>query len=107
LEELVKNILAVILLTVCGSANAIQWIKAKVNAIEVTYMPNKLMFSLDSGNATCPAGKMMVWENNSADNNKAVHSTVLAAMLAQKKLHVVIDDNDTNCVVRFIYILNE
>lgn len=102
-----KHVFLLSLLTICCSANAIQWIKAKVTAMEVTYMPTKLLFSLDSGNTACPAGKMMLWENASAENNKVIHSTVLAAMLAGKKVHVVINDNDTNCVVRYVYILNE
>jgi hypothetical protein len=103
----VKKVIGILLLTACCSANAIQWIKAKVTAVEVTYMPAKLLFSLDSGNTACPAGKMMLWENASAENNKIIHSTVLAAMLAGKKLNIVINDNDTNCVVRYVYILNE
>ena len=91
----------------CSSANAVQWIKAKVTGIEVTYMPGSLRFSLDAGNTACPAGTQMVWQNPSADNNKVIHSTVLAAMLAGKKLNIVINDNDTTCVVRYVYILNE
>lgn len=90
-----------------NSANAIQWIKGKVTGIEVTYLPVTLYFFLDTGNTACPAGKAMKWESASTENNKAIHSTVLAAMLAGKKLNIVINDNDTNCVVRFIYILNE
>lgn len=91
----------------CNSANAVQWIKGNVTAIEVTYMPATLFFYLDAGNAACPAGKAMKWESTSTENNKVIHSTVMAAMLAGKKLNVVINDNDTSCVVRFIYILNE
>ena len=102
-----KHIIVSLLLMTCCSANAIQWIKAKVTAMEVTYMPTKLLFSLDSGNTACPAGKMMSWENASAENNKVIHSTILAAMLAGKKVHVVINDNDANCIVRYVYILNE
>jgi hypothetical protein len=102
-----KKIIGLLLLCACCSANAVQWIKAKVTSIEVTYMPTTLYFYLDSGNTACPVGKAMKWENASAENNKIIHSTVLAAMLAGKKLHVVINDNDTNCVVRYVYILNE
>lgn len=91
----------------CSSANAAQWIKAKVASIEVTYMPGSLRFYLDAGNTACPAGKEMKWQNASAENNKIIYSTVLAAMMAGKKLHVVINDNDTNCVVQYLYILNE
>ncbi|OZY85569.1 hypothetical protein CBP51_00505 [Cellvibrio mixtus] len=91
----------------CNSANAVQWIKGKVTGIEVSYMPVTLFFSLDTGNTACPAGKTMKWESASAENNKVIHSTVLAAMLAGKKLNIVINDNDTTCVVRYIYILNE
>jgi hypothetical protein len=102
-----KKLIGLLLLSFCCSANAIQWIKAKVTSIEVTYMPGALAFYLDSGNTACPAGKAMRWENASTENNKIIHSTVLAAMLAGKKLNVVINDNDTNCIVRYIYILNE
>lgn len=91
----------------CNSANAHQWIKGGVTGIEVSFMPGALYFYLDAGNTACPAGKAMKWQNTSAENNKVIHSTVLAAMLAGKKLHVVINDNDTTCTVQYLYILNE
>lgn len=91
----------------CSSANAIQWIKGHVTGIEVTYMPTSLRFYLDAGNPACPAGTQMKWANPSAENNKVVHSTVLAAMLAGKKLNIVINDNDTTCIVQYVYIVNE
>lgn len=91
----------------CNSANAIQWIKGKVTGMEVTYMPAEVVFYLDTGNTACPTGKAMRWANASIENNKVIHSTVLAAMLAGKKLNVVINDNDTTCAVKYIYILNE
>lgn len=102
-----RAIFIIVLCVLCNPANAIQWIKGKVTGIEVTYMPQAVVFSLDTGNTACPAGKQLRWENASAENNKAVHSTVLAAMLAGKKLNVVINDNDSTCVIRYIYILNE
>lgn len=97
----------ILMVSLCNYAHAVQWIKGNVTGIEVTYMPGSLYFYLDAGNTACPAGKAMKWQNPSAENNKVIHSTVLAAMLAGKKLNVVINDNDTNCVVQFIYILNE
>jgi hypothetical protein len=104
---MLRYVLVLAVCFLCNSANAVQWIKGKVTGIEVSYMPVTLFFSLDTGNTACPAGKTMKWESASTENNKVIHSTVLAAMLAGKKLNIVINDNDTTCVVRYIYILNE
>ena len=89
------------------SANAVQWIKGKVTSIEVTYLPAKLEFTMDTGNTACPAGKKLIWAKESWDNNKIIHSTVLAAMLASKSISFVINDNDTNCIGQFLYINND
>ncbi len=102
-----KFLLFIPFIFACQNVFALQWIKGKVTSIEVTYLPARLVFSMDSGNVACPSGKMLSWQKESWDNNKIVHSTVLAAMLSGKQISFVINDNDSACIGQYLYIHNE
>lgn len=91
-------------MVVCSAANAVQEIKGKIKLIEATYMPSKITLIMDTGNSACPAGTWLKWENSSQENNKAVLSILMAAMLSGKKISFLINDNDTSCVGRYLYI---
>src|SRR5687768_10954553 len=86
------------------NAFALQSIIGKVTAIEVSYMPESVRFTLDQGNAACPAGKVLTWQNANLDNNKAVYAAVTAALASGQRIEFFIEDNDQLCKGRFIYI---
>lgn len=94
-------------MTVCGTVNAIQEIKGKVKLIEATYMPGRVMFIMDTGNAACPAGSWLKWENANQENNKIVVSFLMTSLASGKKVAFLINDNDTTCTGRFFYLVNE
>lgn len=77
----------------------------KVVSIEATYLPATIFFQLDGGSKSCPAGARIEWSKADPVNNKAIYATLLASLLAGKKLSIVINDGDTNCKGQFIYIL--
>lgn len=91
------------LLSASGSAHALQSFAGKVRKIEATYMPTQMYFTLSEGNTACPAGKQLVWAG-SAENNKAIYSTLLSALSTGKNIRFIMDDNDQSCVGRFLYI---
>lgn len=91
---------------VSAHASAIEWIRGKVMSMESTYLPGEMQFVLDGGSVSCPAGKVIKWRKSDLENNKMIYSTLLAAMLSGRTIQVVVNDNDTNCVGQYIYILN-
>ncbi|PPT41587.1 hypothetical protein XarbCFBP8132_10730 [Xanthomonas arboricola] len=96
---------AVLLLTIFSSpADALEWISGRVTSIEATYMPARIPFVLNGGNATCPAGKSLSWANPNIENNKAIYATLIASLTTGKKLTFIIDDNDKTCLGKFIYL---
>lgn len=66
--------------------------------LEPTYLPTTVAFSLDQGNTTCPIGKMLLWSKPEVESNKAAYSTILAAMMAGKKIRYYFNNGDTNCM---------
>ncbi|NJO12883.1 MAG: hypothetical protein HC872_04800 [Gammaproteobacteria bacterium] len=86
-------------------AHALQAITGHITVLESTYMPGSISLQLDTGNAACPAGKWLRWTNPASA--EATYSTMLAALLANKKVNFYIDDNDANCVGRFFHLLNQ
>lgn len=102
-----KMVAFVFLMTIFGTANAFQEIKGKVKLIEATYMPGRIMFQMEVGNAACPANTWLKWENANQENNKVVLSFLMTALVSGKKVAFLINDNDTTCTGRFFYLVNE
>lgn len=86
-------------------AHALQALTGHIVVLESTYMPGSISLQLDVGNAACPAGKWLRWTN--AASAEATYSTMLAALLANKKVNFYIDDNDASCTGRFFHIVNQ
>ena len=86
-------------------AQALQALTGHITVLESTYMPGSISLQLDEGNAACPAGKWLRWTN--AASAEATYSTMLAALLANKKVNFYIEDNDASCTGRFFHIVNQ
>ncbi|WP_238152309.1 hypothetical protein [Xanthomonas campestris] len=95
---------ASVLIAMSGPAHALQWFSGRVTSIEATYMPARIPFRLSEGNAACPVGKPLYWANASIDNNKAIYAALMTSLTTGKKINFVIDDNDSTCTGRFIYL---
>ncbi|MCW0399898.1 hypothetical protein NG831_21260 [Xanthomonas sacchari] len=87
------------------SANALQMITGKVTQIEATYMPTQIPFLLSEGNPTCPAGKPVYWAKDQ-ENNKAIYAMLMSAFVSGKRVTFIMDDNDTSCAGKFIYMVD-
>ncbi|MBN6112317.1 hypothetical protein JR063_12095 [Xanthomonas sp. CFBP 8700] len=94
------------LVPLSGAAEAFQVITGRVVEIEATYMPSRIPFTLSEGNATCPAGHALLWANNTQENTKAIYATLMSALVSGKQIKVFLEDNDTSCTGKFIYLVN-
>jgi len=93
------------LLLAASNACALESFSGKVTSIEVTYMPDTIRFVMDTGNATCPAGRPLTWSKN-PENNKAVYAALLSALTSGKSVLLYINDGDTGCNGQFVYVSN-
>ncbi len=105
-----KNIvLSAILVAVSASASAVEYISGTVSTVEATYLPGTVTFTLDpndsTASTTCPGGTWLKWSNDNAENNKAVYSMLMTALVSGKKVNFIINDGDTTCVGQFIHLL--
>lgn len=85
------------------AAVALEAIAGKVILVESSYMPGQISFQMDSGTTTCPVGHWLTW-GKTEENNKAVHASLLAALLSGKNVTFLYPDNDPSCVGQHIYI---
>jgi len=58
-----------------------------VTWIETTYTPGTLVFTLSSGDALCPAGKMITYTSSNADNMKMTYAALLANMVSGRQVY--------------------
>lgn len=78
-----------------------------VTAIEATYMPTAVLFTIDSNAGSCGAGSWLKWNTIDADaptaqaNNKAVYALLLASKLSGSTVRVF--GSNAGCLVKFIY----
>ncbi|WOS40853.1 hypothetical protein [Xanthomonas rydalmerensis] len=96
---------ALLWMSYSDSASALQIITGKVTQIEATYMPTQIPFLLSEGNATCPAGKPVYWAKEQ-ENNKAIYAMLMSAFVSGKRVTLIMDDNDTSCTGKFIYMVD-
>lgn len=95
---------ALLLMVSSKPACAIQVFSGRVTGIELTYMPGSVRFFLDNGNAACPAGTALYWQNANVENNKVVYAALTTALASRQQIAFYINDNDQTCVGRFIYL---
>lgn len=85
-------------------AHALQVFDGHITVLESTYMPARISFTMDVDTA-CLAGQWLFWSDTAS--SQATYSTMLAALLANKKVRVHFEDTDTTCTVKFFHILNQ
>jgi len=101
-SKAITIVAATIALFVSSSqAHALQYITGHVTLLEPTYLPDMISFQMDAGNAACPAGQFVFWRGGATE---AVYTTLLSALLANKTINFVIEDDDTSCTGRFVHI---
>jgi len=86
-------------------AAALQHFAGHVTSMEITYMPSSIRFTLDQGNAACPVNKQLAWISSNPESTKAVSAALTTAMVSGLRIDFFIDDNDTSCVGKFVYLV--
>ncbi len=95
----------ILLLTVLSSSiHALEGFTGKVTVVEPSYLPGSISFKMSVGNSTCRAGAWLKWSNPDKDNNKAVYSTLMAALMSGKKVTFYIGNRDTTCKGRHLHL---
>jgi len=96
-----------VLLTVFSSVSvAIESFVGRVTLLEATYIPTSVVFVMDAGNSTCPAGTSLRWQKADAENNKAIYPLLMAALTSGKKVRFHINNGDTTCGGQFLHLLS-
>lgn len=78
-----------------------------VTAIEATYMPTAVLFTIDANAGSCGAGSWLKWNTIDADqataqaNNKAIYALLLASKLSGSTVRLF--GSNSGCLVKFIY----
>ena len=98
-----KVIVVIAALGVSPVTWALESAQARVTCVEATYMPTQVLLQVDTGTASCPAGKWLTWVNGNADNVKAVFGLLIAAVNSGNRVQYFINNGDTNCQVQFLY----
>lgn len=103
-----KILFALIFLLVSSSSlGATVEVVGKVTFLEVSYMPGTVVFRMDTGSGACPAGAILRWSKPDIENNKAVYSTLLAALASGRKIRFHFESGDAMCMGTYLHILSE
>lgn len=86
-------------------------VSAKVTTIEPSYMPDQILFRIDTVAGTCPAGTWIYYYGtnykevtNSKKNVQAIYAGLLAAVISGKNVEVHGNDE---CIAINIHISNQ
>lgn len=101
-----KIVLGVSLAIVSSSSFALQEFVGKVTTLEPSYLPGTIAFQMDTGNAVCPAGNWLFWQNADPENTKGVYATLTTALVSGKQVRFYINDGDTSCYGKHLHLLN-
>ncbi|WP_151960989.1 hypothetical protein [Acinetobacter bereziniae] len=88
---------------VCAKAHAVEVLTGKVKILEATYMPVKILFQLNVGTSSCPAGTWLSWSNPNAYNMKITYATLLAAVSSGKSINIYINNS---CEGQYLHIIS-
>lgn len=100
-----RIIMLAVMLLVAGQAQGHEIALSKVSLVESSYMPTRVTFMMTGGTASCPAGTWLHWQRD-AENNKAVYAMLMSALVSGKQVRVFFDDGDTNCVPKFMHLVD-
>lgn len=92
------------LMAISCDALALKVVRGKVVVLEHTYMPGKMLFSLDSGIPLCPANTWLTWANASEANNRITYASLLAALQSQRDVEVYFNDEGP-CTAVYLHVM--
>ncbi|WP_062270578.1 DUF5992 family protein [Endozoicomonas arenosclerae] len=97
-------ITALLLCSPVLSAGTLFQFTGKVTIVESTYLPGKVTFQMDAGHSVCPAGAWLKWQKET-ENNKMVYSSLMTALVSDKKVRLYIEEGDDTCTGRYIHLV--
>lgn len=105
----IKTIALATLVAMPGQAFATDWIATvKVTAVEVSYGPNAVDFTIDQDVGSCPTGGLLWWNSQGSDNvsKASSYAAMLSALLTAKSTgqSVVLFGNNSGCTVTNAYL---
>jgi len=96
--------------TTVTSAYAFDWsIETTVSALEPSYVPTRISFTVNAAGGSCAQGAWLTWNAQGADqpaqiaNIQAVYATLLSAKLSGKTIRIF--GNNSGCSIQFIHII--
>lgn len=108
LKGIASYLVALPFLLMASPAAAYDWmVVGDVNNIEVTYMPDRVVFELNVAAGTCAAGSMLAWIAKGADaaskiaNVQAILSVLMTAKTTGKQIRIY--GNNSGCTVDYIH----
>jgi hypothetical protein len=111
MRRLLKSFILAAVLAVVNFAQTLTYIPSgHVALVEPSYMPDRVQFQMDVGDSTCPTGEWLLWIGKNPDSNKAVYSSLLAALLSNRTVTVIYDlqtvhqNSPQACVISYIHI---
>lgn len=91
----------------CCATYGSEIVVGRVTLLEPTYLPTRVVFMMDTGSSSCPAGNYLTWQNADQNNNKATYATLMLALSMGKKVRLYVNDGDTTCIGRFLHLLSD
>jgi hypothetical protein len=104
-QKILAGMLVVLMGALPFGVGATEAVVARVILVEPTYMPGSVMFQLDKPLPSCPLGTWFRWDKG-AENNKAVLSSLLSALISGKRVVVHVNNGDTTCAGQYLHVLN-
>jgi hypothetical protein len=78
-----------------------------ITAIEATYMPSTLVFTVDANAGSCGVGARLTWSSSAPDqatmqaNHKAIYALLLASKLSGSTVRMF--GSNSGCLLKFIH----
>jgi len=106
----VRVLAGLLSIPVSAPAAAYDWtVEAYVNVIEISYLPERVVFTVNADAGSCAAGGWLAWISKGvSDVEKSASSeAVLAGLMTARATNrpVRIYGTNANCTVQFIHLL--
>ena len=100
-----RNILILLMLTFMSAASFGESVAivGRVKNLVPSDLPGSVAFQMDAGTTQCPAGKFLKFRKG-PDANKAIYSTLLAAVVSDTQIVFHYDSNVPGCIGTWMLI---
>jgi len=110
MKKLILRFSSILILLVSSSSFSSEWVvTANVDAVESTYIPNRVSFAVSPGAGNCKS--WMNWNGQGStdqdrkENTKAALNLLTTALISGKKVRL--EGINQNCVVQYLHLLRQ